>query len=93
MRMKPKERREWILNWLKMNHAGGHKPPEANIANFTFVGTYYDRTGAADSCLSVDLRALHADGKLLRHSIPSNMNEFAGYKWVRSYYLPNPRVD
>lgn len=97
--MKPAERQQWILDYLRRHQAAvGTTRYCVDVLNSYFVDDYIDATGAkadgmpygADKCpqLGRDLSALYKAYKLRRHS--TGIEGLAGMgfpRWVWSYYL------
>lgn len=82
--MTPKERQAWILRYLRENpNAGG-----VDALNAEFEEAYCKATGAKHTRIMPDVRALHAEGKLRRSTLPSTVPYAGCCKWVRHYSLP-----
>lgn len=80
-RLTPAERQGWMLQYLRENPGG------VDCLNYELEDVYVVITGASHKCMMRDARALYADGKLKRTTLPSTMPYAGCCKWVRHYCL------
>jgi hypothetical protein len=82
--MTPKERQAWIVGYLRENPESGG----VDALNAQFEEAYCKATGADHTRIMPDVRALYAEGRLKRTTLPSTMPYAGCCKWVRHYFLP-----
>lgn len=80
MKMRPHERQEWILDYVKDN--GG-----VDTMNCEFEEAYIRATGASHRQIPTDLRQLFDHGRIRRSAVASGMPYAGAARWVRSYFL------
>ncbi len=97
--MKPADREQWILAWLRERQSRSSAPYRIDVLNAHFVDEYIDATGAthilqmlgAHTCpqLGRDLGRLHARGLLSRYTagIDGGLCYQGFPRWVWSYTL------
>lgn len=101
MRMKPKNRYEWLIQYMK--ERGVYDGETFDVMNKSFVEDYVQATGAksvltlvgSDKCrqLGKDLAVMHKNGNLFRRTEGTEGTSGYGFpKWFYQYWIHREKI-